>query len=496
MNTRGWAIKGLTATYWVLASMCLPSMAAANNNPFPLPASLKADVNFWTKVYSEVTTNEGFIHDKQHLNVIYTRLSFKPGTSRKTRQASIDSKKAYYHKILLELASHQHIRLRSYEHKRLKALWPKGTTAKTFREAAKNLRFQLGQADRFKAGVIRSGRWQHFIKREFKAMGIPVGLASLPHVESSFRPDAKSHAGAAGLWQFTRSTGRRFMRIDHVVDERLDPYLATHAAGLLLKDNFKKTGSWPLALTAYNHGARGVQRAIEATGGLDIAKIVREYKGRTFGFASRNFYNAFVAAHDIDQNTADYFGDIKREPPVFLNEVTLPTYYTAQGIIQAFSLNNNIFKSLNPALQSPVWAKNKYVPKGYSLRLPLNKPPKSVTRLMANIPGSEQSTKQMPDVEYRVKPGDSLSKIAQKFNVSSRELAVMNGLRSRHKIYIGQVLRLPSKVKKSLTFYRVKKGDVLSSIARQLGIPQLEIARLNRLRDNNKLYAGQKLRLK
>ncbi|MBL4783737.1 MAG: LysM peptidoglycan-binding domain-containing protein [Porticoccaceae bacterium] len=479
---------------------------AVNSEQFPLPNSLKPDVNFWLKIYTEITTSEGLIHDNEHLNVIYERLSFAPGTSYKARQKIIKQKKKYYKDTLAYLALNPNKRLAKSRHRKVKALWPKGATSSEFRKAATRLRFQLGQADRFKEGLVRSGRWQPFIKSEFKKLGIPNKLASLPHVESSFRSDARSHAGAAGLWQFTRSTGRRFMRIDHVVDERLDPFLATRAAGLLLKDNHKITGTWPLALTAYNHGAAGMRRAIDATGGTDIAKIVREYKGRTFGFASRNFYNAFVAANDIDENTSKYFGEIKREKRMVVQEVKLPSYYTAQGLMTAFGVKNNIFKSLNPALQPTIWSNNKFVPKGYRLRLPSEPLSDTHSVLIASIPHDEKSTKQKPDVSYKVRRGDSLSKIAKRFKVRTSELVVINGLRSRHKIRIGQVLKLPSKAKmlmpgagqiaKDAIYYTVRKGDRLSVIAQKADVSEGDLMALNKLKNKNYLYVGQKLRLR
>ena len=62
-------------------------------------------------------------------------------------------------------------------------------------------------------------------------------------------------------FSITRSTGRRYMRVDNVIDERLDPFKATDAAARLLRDNYKRLGAWPLAITAYNHGATGMARA-------------------------------------------------------------------------------------------------------------------------------------------------------------------------------------------------------------------------------------------
>ncbi|ORU93246.1 MAG: lytic transglycosylase [Cycloclasticus sp. symbiont of Bathymodiolus heckerae] len=487
--------------------LALPSASLAKESPhFPQPEALKPDVNFWLKVYTEVTTSQGFIHDNEHLNIIYERVSFAPGTSYKARQKTIKQKKKYYKNILSYLAKSPSKRLDSARYRHVKALWPKGTKAAEFRKAEKRLRFQLGQANRFKQGIIRSGRWMPFIKKEFRLLGIPEELSSLPHVESSFRSDARSHAGAAGLWQFTRSTGRRFMRIDHVVDERLDPFLATRAAGLLLKDNHEITGTWPLALTAYNHGAAGMRRAVNSVGGTDIAKIVREYKGRTFGFASRNFYNAFVAANDIERKPSAYFGKIQRDSPMVIEEVKLPSYYTAQGLMDAFGVKNNIFKSLNPALQSTVWSNNKYVPKGYRLRLPASLENGQHQTLIASIPRDERAVKQKPDVSYKVKKGDSLSKIARRFKVRTSELVAINGLRSQHKIRIGQTLKLPSSAKKKLKgahqvaqdaiFYKVSKGDRLSVIAKKADVSEADIMTLNKLRNKNYLYVGQKLRLR
>jgi len=122
--------------------------------------------------------------------------------------------------------------------------------------------------------------------------------------------------GAAGLWQFMRSTGRRYMRIDAAIDDRLDPFRSTEAAAQLLAYNYRLLGTWPLALTAYNHGAAGMRRAKDSMGTDDIERIVRNYKSPSFGFASRNFYVSFLAALEIDHNPEKYFKDIEPLPEV------------------------------------------------------------------------------------------------------------------------------------------------------------------------------------
>jgi membrane-bound lytic murein transglycosylase D len=132
--------------------------------------------------------------------------------------------------------------------------------------------------------------------------------------------------GAAGLWQFMRSTGRRYMRIDRSVDDRLDPFRSTEAAAQLLGYNYRVLGTWPLAITAYNHGTAGMLRAKETLGTDDIVTIVRHYNSRTFGFASRNFYVSFLAALDIDHNPDKYFSGVPKQSEAEFHVVSVPGY--------------------------------------------------------------------------------------------------------------------------------------------------------------------------
>lgn len=480
----------------VVAMMASSAVALERySDSFPLPDALKPDVRFWTRIYSEITTQQGLIHDRTHLNVVYEILDLPPGSSAKQNDILIKKRKKYYEELLMDLAAGGN-KATTDEHQRVARLWPKDTDAKTFKAASEEVRFQLGQADRFREGVIRSGRWLPYIHGQFSEMGLPLELAALPHVESSFQNDAHSHAGASGMWQFTRGTGRRFLRIDHVVDERLDPFEATRAAGQLLQENYEKTGTWPLALTAYNHGAAGMQRAIAETGGTDLVKILREYKGRTFGFASRNFYNAFMAAYTIDQAPEEYFGPIQRAEPVEVDFIELPSYYTAESLEKAFGLQSNIIKSMNPALQDSVWRKHKLVPKGYQLRLPaesINGPP---SLLLSQVPESERSQEQFPDRVYRVQRGDALSSIASRFRVSMQDLVEANNLRSQNQIRIGQLLKIPAKsVSKPVARYTVQRGDTLEKIARRTRVSQAQLMALNNLKNQDKIFVGQRLRL-
>ena len=193
------------------------------------------------------------------------------------------------------------------------------------------MRWQLGQSNAFLAGYKRSGLYRNHITSVIEDKGLPAELIALPHVESSFNPSAYSSAAAAGMWQFTRATGQRFMRIDHIVDERMDPYISAEAAMSLLEYNYRVLGTWPLALTAYNHGAGGIARAVREMGTSDIEVIVANYKGRRFGFASRNFYAQFLAVNDVEKNSKKYFGDVQFETERLLSpRCTTDAYIDAE----------------------------------------------------------------------------------------------------------------------------------------------------------------------
>jgi membrane-bound lytic murein transglycosylase D len=183
-----------------------------------------------------------------------------------------------------------------------KVLWVlAGGNPDRFRDAASRLRTQRGVADRFLAGWNRAQNWLQDVQAILAAEGVPTEVAVLPFVESMFNPDARSHVGAAGLWQLMPATARELgLRVDRRGnDERLDVHKATRAAARLLRSNYKKLGSWPLAITAYNHGPNGVQRAVDQVGSTDLITLINEYEQATWGFASKNFYAEFLACRQI-----------------------------------------------------------------------------------------------------------------------------------------------------------------------------------------------------
>ena len=410
---------------------------------FPQPAELDRDVNFWLSIFTNYTTREGVLHDSRNLAVVYEKLPLPENVSRRQRQRLSDQRRQHYKGILRTLASGKRANLTA-EEQRVLDLWPDDVTDEELSAATGRIRFQLGLSDRFQEGLRRSGHYRNHVNAEFTRLGVPVDLAALPHVESSYNTDARSHVGASGIWQFTRSTGRRFMQVDHVVDERNDPFLATTAAGKLLAYNYSIAGNWPMAITAYNHGLAGVRRAMRRHGDHAYAEIMRNYNGRTFGFASRNFYVAFLAAREVDQNTDRYFPGLVPYRPVDYTSIRLDAYVPADELASALNVRERDLARHNPALQATIWQGSKYLPRDYTVRMPSSMVDGTLSDLIAALPPDKMFDKQLPDLFHTVARGDTLSEIADTYDTRVSTLVALNGLSSSHRIRAGQEIRLPA----------------------------------------------------
>jgi len=511
----------------LLAGFVLATFARADT--IPRPEGIQPDVNFWVRVYTEVTTNEGFLHDERNLTVVYDTVKFAAGSSPRERQRLVDDLRdkhiAALRRIAAALPTEALRDALSTEDKRILGLWGPNVSAILLRDATERIRFQLGQADRFREGLIRSSSWDTHIAETFANQGLPQELAVLPHVESSFNAAAYSKVGAAGLWQFMRSTGRRYMRVDDAVDERLDPYRSTEAAAQLLAYNYRALGTWPLALTAYNHGAAGMRRAKETVGTDDYVKINRTYNSRTFGFASRNFFPSFLAALTIDENPEKYFGALERRPEQKFREITMPAYVRLATLERALGLDREELRALNPAWRPPIYNGTRLVPRGYRLRLPADTTEKwSSDLLTSKLPANELYAGQITPRTYRVRKGESVAGIAAQYGMTAARLAEMNGIAPNASLRAGRRLQLPEQLPRVLTaanaapptaasatspspenataatapaenFYVVRRGDSLQVIAARVRVPEAQILAMNSLKDPDRLYEGQRLRI-
>ena len=294
------AVAALLAPLWSVT-------ARANVVPspplFPKPPLLEAHVDFWKQIYTDFGVGDFVLHDRDNLGVIYDVVHVG-GTTNEARTAQIakpdiERLRQKYSDLLMRLARGAAPETLGPDGIAVAQLWGCPCPAELLQRAAGNIRVQQGLRERVAEGLHRAKKLLPRIVAILQRHRLPTELAALPLVESSFNPEARSKAGAVGLWQFIRSTGKKYLTITRKRDDRRDPIRATEAAAHLLRNNYAVLGSWPLAIVAYNHGHAGIQAASEVVGSKAIEDIVTRYNGARFGFASKNFYAEFLAALDV-----------------------------------------------------------------------------------------------------------------------------------------------------------------------------------------------------
>lgn len=448
------------------------TIPAVSDPDFLVPQSLAGRVDFWRLVYMKYDKHYAIMHFRSHPEVIYSVLNFQEPFEQMDWKVFVREKerrlKAETERIR---ASLKHLatglRPRDDFERRLEAqfsVFP--DRLPKYREAQEldQIRSQTGIREKFAQAIARSGRYIHAIESIFSSEGLPPELARLPYVESSFDYEAYSSAGAAGIWQFMRSTGKSYLRISASIDERRDPILASRAAAKYLSHSFNKLGRWPLAVTSYNHGLNGIMRAVKETGSTELAAIIKHYKGESFGFASSNFFCEFLAALDVDRNAARYFPEVRREAPWHFDEVRLSRQISYRELVIRSGMSEFDIERLNPALLKPVTTNRVPIPAGFLVKVSKGRGEMLVKALqqgsVLSIDGAnkeflesmerkrieakrEAKAVKSSGSNYKVQPGDSFGSIAKKFSVSSAELMRANGISDPKKLRAGKVLIIP-----------------------------------------------------
>ena len=298
----------LTAILVSISLLVLPRPAATDvgrpHNPhFPQPLLLAPNVAFWKQIYTAYGVGDFVLHDRDRLDVVYSVVRVREATSQARAAAlaepEIRRMRAQYKDILTRLAAGASPEELGAEGAVVAQTWGCPCSPEVLRRAADNIRVQQGLREKVDEGLHRAGKLLPRMLTILRQHQVPAELAALPLVESTFNPAAYSKAGAAGLWQFIRSTGKQYSLVSRKRDHRRDPVRATEAAARLLRDNYQALGSWPLAIIAYNHGHAGIRAASTLVGSTAIEDIVARYNGPRFGFASKNFYAEFLAALDV-----------------------------------------------------------------------------------------------------------------------------------------------------------------------------------------------------
>ncbi len=363
-----------------LLLLVIASPAFAVNPELPCQG-LEQRVDFWKKVYTQYGAGDVIIHDRINVNLIYEV------AAKTTQNAKITEIRNALREIQSNLETPNNLSPTAAQI--FAAIHTQGLplSSSLIDDLISNIHIQLGIKERFRDGIIRSGRYVEKFREIMTDHDLPAELALLPLVESSFQ-NAKSRAGAVGIWQFTKGTGKLYMKINRKVDERLDPIRSSETAAHFLRDNYKVLGAWPLAITAYNHGRGGMLQA-QKLYGSDLLAIIGGYRGPVFGYASMNFYSEFLAAVEVYENYPTYFGELTLDKPDSLPR-KIPT-----------------MKASNPPA----------------------KPSSTPTRSPAVVAATK----------YKVRGGDTLWNIAQRFGTPIHDLMDQNKL-NNPVIHAGQVL--------------------------------------------------------
>ncbi len=482
-------LSGLLLLLWTAS----PQAHKPLSHSLPEPEALERHIAFWTHIFTAVETHGGVLHDADDVGVIYHTFGYLPASSGQ-RQDAIDRQREHYQQLLTALADNG-VKARNDDEQRVLALFAATPSAERLREAAENIRFQRGLRDQFARGLERAGTYLPVIRRIFKQAELPEVLTLLPHLESSFHPLAYSKAGAAGLWQFTRGTGRLYLTIDEAVDERFDVHRASVAAARLLSDNYARLGTWPLAITAYNHGPRGMLNAVRALKTKDFGEIVQHYRSPRFGFASRNFYAEFLAVINVVNRHKHFFPDITERDPEPYHALKLNAYVTLSTLETYLGSDHRDIAHWNPSLRRSVRQTYLRIPKGYTLRIPKHLMKRVELRARwAAVPRRLRFKAQLRPRTYRARKGDTLSGIAERVGVPVKTMARQNRLKPPYRIRSRQVLRLPYHAV-TQSQYRVQSGEVLSAVAERVVTTVSALAKLNQLKRPYRLRVGQVLQV-
>jgi len=416
---------------------------------FNIPEAIMPEVNFWKDIYTKYDKTKVLIHDKKHMNIVYSVIDIsdialnddlKKEDKYDKKQERVGKEMDRIVAILYKLDEwdpNGTERLASKEQK-IYDLFKNVREKNKFKNAAKDerIRSQTGIREKFEEAIKISGRYLGEIEHIFAQYGVPLEITRLAFVESMFNLNAVSKSGASGIWQFMPSTGKLFLNMDQIVDERNDPIIATHAAAKHLLRDYEALGSWPLAINAYNAGPGRLKRAINKLKTRDIAKIIRKYDHRGYSFASRNFYPAFLAALSGFENRDAYFGETFQEPPLEFDIITIPFFTTIPEIAKYTGTPIEELVLLNFHLKEDVVNGKLPLPVAFKLRVP-KESGNNFLIAMKEIDSNRRYAKW-----HIVESGENLKTIATKYKTSQNKLKKINNLK-RNRISEGMIIKLP-----------------------------------------------------
>ena len=365
--------------------------------------------------------------------------------------------------------------------------------------------FTVREHARFQRFLNRGEYYRSFIEQQLEAHALPKELYYLAMIESGFRNRARSRARAVGIWQFMPRTGKHYgLRVDGYLDERMDPVRSTAAAISYLQDLYRVYQSWWLAIASYNSGEVRVLRAIMRRDTRDFFKLVEQkvLPAETINYVPKFIAAMYIAANrerfGFTLTQAHSFAEqnfqIYRTPP----------HIALRAIARQAGCAVKQIREHNPAVQRMlVHPRHSVELRLPSACKTLGKTQQRTLAALSKKRMRAWQARAVKG-RYRVRRGDSLYAIARRFKTSVRALRLANNI-GGSRIYAGQLLQIAALRSKSTTprkdsglagviEHRVRRGDSLYRIARKYNTSIRSIKRINNLKRSN-IYPGQIIKI-
>jgi len=354
------------------------------------------------------------------------------------------------------------------------------------------------------AGWRRAGRYRDMIQRIFAEEGVPQDLIYLAQAESAFQPVALSRAGARGMWQFMAGTGKVYgLQTNWWIDARQDPELATRAAARHLHDLYKEFGDWYLAMAAYNSGHGNVSKAIERTGYADFWEL---YKRNQLPRETRNYVPIILAVTIMAKNPAQYgLTEVDPDPPIPYESVKITSPTDLRLIAETIDCSVESLQELNPSLLRWVTPKNNDSSVAFDLRLPVGTRDRFLQQI-AMIPEDKRvwwRWHRVAEGESLMQIAKSY-KTTPAAIAEVNSLTASSQLLAGARLVIPITPKNPSimaaategkKLRTVILHYKVRKGDTLAVVADRFGVDQDDVKTWNKLKTNG-LVPGKVLAIR
>jgi membrane-bound lytic murein transglycosylase D len=337
-------------------------------------------------------------------------------------------------------------------------------------------------------GLARSGEYEDMIRRTLKEEGVPQDLIYLAQAESGFHPLAVSRAGARGIWQFMASRAKGYgLERNWWMDERQDPEKATRAAAHHLHDLYNQFGDWYLAMAAYNSGPGTVQSAVKRTGYADFWEL---YRRNVLPKETRNYVPIILAVTIMAKNPEQYgLSSVVKEKPIPYDAVKINYPVDLRLVAECVDASASDLQDLNPSLLRLTTPKDHE----FELHVPAGTASK-FEDAVASIPVDKRVWWRY----HKVQAGETLASIARTYHTTAKSIAAANNLddnelspESRLIIPIAPGKQSDSTTyARTITRYRIRKGDTVESVAENLGVSAKMIRVWNRIKGNS--LAGRK----